>query len=186
MAGECSNGSPCEKGREGMRTKKTASATVSLIILLLGIVLVIKPGGTLNVICRIVGFAFLLAAAVLAVFGFGSREEKKQRAFYFSGAVLAALIGIILIANPKFVISLLPIAVGLFVIVNGAINFMQALSIRKSGKRWGVHMVLAVLTILLGVVIFTNPFSTMELLVRIMCVILIYDGISNLITASRL
>ena len=170
-----------------MKKAKSASVLVSLVILALGVILVIKPGSTLNFICRIVGIAFLLAAAVGAVFALGAGAgDRRSRTLFILGAAIAAIAGIILLANPRFVISLLPIAVGLGVIANGAVNLSQAISISRSGRHGGIHIVLAVATIVLGILIFANPFSTIELLVRIMGIILIYDGVSNIVTAANL
>ena len=83
-------------------------------------------------------------------------------------------------------ISIIPVVVGVGVIFNGALNLAQALELRRSGyANWGVSLALAIVTVLLGLIMVFNPFSTMEMLVAAIGGVILYNGLSNLWIESR-
>ena len=82
--------------------------------------------------------------------------------------------------------SIVPVAVGIVVAVNGVINLAQALDLKREGyDRWPGSLALAVLTIVLGLLVVFNPFSTMEMLVMALGIVILYNGVSNLWIESR-
>ena len=72
--------------------------------------------------------------------------------------------------------------VGGLVLLNGIVNLAQALDQkRRYYNRWVFSLAMAILTIVLGGLIMLNPFSTMEMLVVAIGIIIIYNGVSNLL-----
>ena len=105
---------------------------------------------------------------------------------FVNSAVTGVNGGIVVLAAPKFLISIVPFAVGVVVLVNGIVNLAQALDQRRMGYgRWSFSLALAVLTIVLGVLVICNPFSTMEMLVMAIGIVVAYNGLSNLWIESR-
>ena len=73
-------------------------------------------------------------------------------------------------------------AVGGLIALNGFFNLAQALDQRREQyTRWTASLAMAILTIVLGLLIVFNPFSTMEMLVVAIGIIIIYNGVSNLL-----
>ena len=160
----------------------------SIIITLLGVVLFMWPGGTLTAICKIIGVSLLIVAFISARAYMNGRETGGLIAgFWIPLAVAAGIGGIVLLVKPELIVSILPMACGVAIMINGIVNLSQAVSLKKNGfRRWSIHMIFGIVTIILGVVLFTNPFETMTLWVKILGVILIYDGVSNIVTDIRL
>ena len=92
----------------------------------------------------------------------------------------------ITLLDPEFVTALFPIIFGVVIMLNGALNIWQAVTLKKEEKNWLSHFLLAVLTFGLGIFIFANPFQTIQVLLKAIGVILMFDGISNIWTAAKI
>lgn len=157
------------------------NAIVSMIIMIaVGVFLLIRPGDTLTTAVRIIGIALLVLGAV----GIASQLVKKDDRSVISLIISAveAVIGIIIIASPAFVVSLFPIIVGVIIALYGLSDLLAALNMKKADNGgWKLALILSVITIILGIVLFANPFKTMSTLVRIIGVVLVYKGVTGLI-----
>ena len=158
---------------------------ISILMIVLGLLLLFWPGHVMTTAVKIVGIALLVGGAITA-FSWHRGRGAGVGIVRLAEGILMAVGGLVLLFAPRLLISILPVLLGLFIIVNGGINLMQALDLRSQGySRWGVSLALAALTILLGLLILFNPFSTMEMLVAAIGGIIFYNGISNLWIESR-
>ena len=157
---------------------------MSLLYLALGIFLLMVPGTALNVVCYALGGVVLACAAVQLVRYFVvERGVFQSQLTLISGLVCLAL-GAFLIIRSDVVVRVLPIVFGLFVIFDSLGRIQNALELRRCNyDSWKGFLLLAVLSIVLGVVMILNPFGTMETLVMAIGVILIIEGALNLLSA---
>ncbi|MBR1559795.1 MAG: DUF308 domain-containing protein [Clostridia bacterium] len=154
---------------------------LSALMVVIGLVLVIWPGHVMTSALRILGIALLLGGGILIWSWYKGRERGESIVTLFEGGILA-VIGLFVLGLPKLLVSIVPFAVGALVLINGIINLRQALDQRKHHyDRWFVSLVMAILTIVLGGLIMLNPFSTMEILVFAIGVVILYNGASNLL-----
>lgn len=149
------------------------------IMLVVGIIFLIYPGGTLITATRILGIALLLMGAVGIVLPLLRKEDMSTPDVIVSA--VEAIAGIIVLASPSFVISLYPVIVGIIIALYGLSDVMTALHMKQVDiGSWKTALILAVITVVLGVVVLVNPFKTMSVLVRIVGIVLIYKGITGL------
>ena len=153
---------------------------MSLLYLALGIFLLMVPGTALNVVCYALGGVVLACAAVQLVRYFVvERGVFQSQLTLISGLVCLAL-GI----RSDVVVRVLPIVFGLFVIFDSLGRIQNALELRRCEySSWKVFLLLAVLSVVLGIVMVVDPFGTMETLVMAIGLILILEGALNLLSA---
>ena len=166
-----------------MNEFKSRRTWTSLISIGLGLVLFLYPGGTIYFLCRLLALCLIAVGAVSVLQQLTDKRYPGAAAGIFAawGAVLIVL-GIILMTNYKALASVIPFIIGIGIFVNGVIGAVNSNSMRKMDlPGWFGRMVLSALMIVLGVVIFTNPFSTAHILVMAIGVSLIFTGISSLI-----
>lgn len=159
---------------------------LSIVMVVLGLVLIIWPGKTLTLAARILGIALLVGAAGSAFSWY--REKDRAGASYstLAVAIICLVAGLIVLLAPKGVITLLPKLIGLAVLVNGVINLAQALELRNAGQgSWTSSLVMAVLTILLGLFLLIFAFGAMKAAVMVIGGVFVYNGVSNLWIESR-
>lgn len=157
---------------------------MSVLYLALGIFLLMVPGTALNVVCYALGGVVLLGAVIQLVRYFlVERGIFQSQLTLISGLVCLALGGF-LILRSDIVVRILPIVFGLFVIFDSLGRIQNALELRRCEyPSWKGFLLLAVLSIALGVIMIVDPFGTMETLVMAIGVILIVEGALNLLSA---
>lgn len=102
------------------------------------------------------------------------------------GGILGLAAGSLLLAHPKFIISIIPLIIGILITVIGINKIKDTMDIKNSGyTRWGTLIVPALLVLGLGVFIVINPFDATKLTVQIVGATLVFNGISDLWTISR-
>ena len=152
---------------------------MSVLYLALGIFLLMVPGTALNVVCYALGGVVLLGAVIQLVRYFlVERGIFQSQLTLISGLVCLALGGF-LILRSDIVVRILPIVFGLFVIFDSLGRVQSALELRS----WKGFLLLALLSVVLGVVMIVDPFGAMETLVMAIGVILIIEGALNLLSA---
>ena len=154
---------------------------LSILMILIGLLLVFWPGHVMTTALKILGFALLIGGALL-IYSWYSGRGRDSSVITLAEGIVMAVAGLIVLIAPKFLISIVPFCVGAVITLNGIFNLAQAPDQRKANyNRWTASLVMAILTIILGLLILFNPFSTMEMLVVAIGIVIIYNGVSNLL-----
>ena len=140
---------------------------MSLLYVGLGIFLVMKPGTALNIVCYALGGVVLACAAVQLVRYFAVERGVFQSQLTLISGLVCLGLGAFLIIRSDIVVRILPIVFGLFVIFDSLGRIQNALELRKCQyPSWKGFLLLAVLSIVLGIVMILDPFGTMETLLN--------------------
>lgn len=104
-----------------------------------------------------------------------------QRFDLFIGVVVAAL-GVFLLICPQLIVSLIPIALGIYILVDSFTAMKKALDMKALGfDKWWISFLAAVLLAVCGVVMICQPFSTMSTLVMFIGAGFLFDGVYTLV-----
>ena len=161
------------------------NVVLSVLMVLLGAVLFLWPGKSLELAARILGIALLVGAGIFGVQWYRDRHKLNAGYATLATAILCLVAGLIVLLAPRGLVSLLPKLIGVAVLLNGILNLAQALETRKQGGSWLSPLVMAALTILLGLFLILFAFRVMKVAVMVIGVISIYNGASNLWIESR-
>ena len=157
---------------------------MSILYLALGIFLLMVPGMALNIVCYALGGVVLACAAVQLIRYFAVERGVFQSQLTLISGLVCLGLGAFLIIRSDLVVRILPIVFGLFVIFDSLGRIQNALELRRCEySSWKGFLLLAVLSIVLGIVMILDPFGTMETLVMAIGVILIIEGALNLLSA---
>lgn len=159
---------------------------LSIVMVLLGLVLFIWPGQTLELAAKILGIGLLVGAAVSGVNWYYDRHKVSAGYTTLAVAIVCLVAGIIVLVAPRGVVSLLPKLIGAAVLLNGIVNLAQAVELRRfASGGWTPAMVMAALTIALGIFLLVFSFSAMKMAVMAIGGVCVYNGASNLWIESR-
>lgn len=150
-----------------------------LVLIIFGIVLLVRPGRTLDIVCDLIGAAIMIAGIVGVIEGLIGKRGDPMAAANFVGNVFAILAGILLIAFSGAIVAVFPFIFGMLLIVYSAAEIFMALK-APGGAQIG-RMLMAVLELILAILILANPFSTTILLVQVLGVSIIFSGIMQFI-----
>ncbi len=172
--------------KNGFEKLSKNNMLLSAVMVVLGLVLFIWPGKTLTLVARVLGAALLVGAAISGWNWYRERHVVGATYVNLAIAIACLVLGVVVLAAPKGVVSLLPRIIGIAVALNGILNLAQALDQRRAGyDRWAASLVMAVITILAGGFIFFHAFGAMKAAVMVIGGILVYNGASNLWIESR-
>lgn len=167
-----------------MKFMKSSYTASSLIYILIGLALLLWPELSLKMVCYLFG-AVILIKGISSIRAYIIAQDR----FFFSyfslvfGIITTAL-GIFLLVKPTMVVSVLPILVGIFVILDGLVRFQSAFELKAAGHTsWWSFLLLALLSAGLGLLMLFNPFASVQVLVMAIGVILLLEGAINLISS---
>lgn len=164
-----------------IKKAKHAYITISVIMLVLGLVLLIWPEMSLSILCYLIG-AMLIIGGVVKLVGYFSKDLYRL-AFQFDLAfgILSILLGIVFIAHPEHIISILPIVMGIFVLVEGVLRIQTAMDAKTFGlSTWWMMIILAIATSGCGLLLIFKPFESAVAMMMLLGVTLLIDGVQNL------
>ena len=140
-----------------LREFRWSFVVTALAFILLGLVLIIWPDASMNVLCYLVGTALVLYGG----FNVLSFVFSPERAFTFELVigVITAAIGIFALFSPSSIRDILSVILGLIVVIDSLIGIKRAFTLRELGlQSWWVLLLLSVIAAFLGVLSFAVLF----------------------------
>lgn len=152
--------------------KRTKTFTQTPIIMLLGgaaagLFLLLKPGATLAAVIRIVGWALILDGAIKAIQRY-LKGKRQMEDFYLPCAEIIG--GFIFMAVARFLIKLIPLAVGLVLIALGVYKGKTALELKKRSNagQWMIMLALSIASAIIGLYVLLHPNGFNQTVIRIL------------------
>lgn len=164
--------------------KKTGWISIleSLIFIILGIILVSNPEGTITVISRILGTVFIVIGILKIISYFMTREKDDFYNYDLIYGIIAIIIGIVVIAYMNIIGSLFRIIIGIWIIYTALIRINLAIKIKKINSTiWIYSLMLAILMIICGVYTIVNSSVIVVTIGTIMIIYALADIIENII-----
>lgn len=168
------------KLRDKMRTVKLHITVSAVLTVLLGIVLVVWPGETVETFARLFGFMILLVGVVLLISSLAGFR------LGLIGALILIAVGIWSLANPRALSSILPVAAGVLLITHGVQDLVMLPALKRvEAAKYGVTILFALVSIVFGVICIARAFGIMKVMMVVIGLMLIYDGISDMIIVRK-
>jgi uncharacterized membrane protein HdeD (DUF308 family) len=131
-----------------------ATLTVGIITLVLGLIVTLRPSGSLNVIAVLIGLLMVVSGLfhLLRVFGAG----ESHRVWHGIAGLLLLVIGVVLIRHLHLTVALMGLIIGLSWIVEGVAALIAAFAgDSREGRGWWIFF--GILTLVGGIVITAWP-----------------------------
>lgn len=155
----------------------------AVLYILLGVVLLKFPDQSLRTVCYFFGGVTLIYGVIRIITYF----IQKREGFLFLTDVVVGIIltgiGIFLLITPEVVISIIPFIIGLLILFHSIMKIQRALQLKRVNyEKWWSMLILSVITAALGALIIYNPFKTVSMMVMAIGIVLMIDGVINLIS----
>ena len=172
---------------EKLKSLKWNHIIEALIMIVIGGVLIFWSNASLVIMARALAILLILAGAVMIISYFVHKERTIAMSGGFVLGVVVAVIGVWIFLKPDTFTDLIPKLFGVFIFLSGLMNLWQTISlVRYKYGYWWVSLILAIITVGLGAFLLFYSSVAKELLVKFIGGFLMYDGVSNLWTISRL
>jgi uncharacterized membrane protein HdeD (DUF308 family) len=170
------------KEMDNKKPKNNTYMVISLVSLVLGLFLVIKPEVSSSIISYVMGAGFIFYG-VVHIITYVLVKDDNLFQFDLAKGIITTAIGLYFIFKPTFIVSILPFVLGMGILVNGICNLQSACNFyRTSRKHWLTVFIPSIVTILLGVLIVVNPFKWAKVLLVVIGCVLIWNAILDLWT----
>jgi uncharacterized membrane protein HdeD (DUF308 family) len=155
-----------------------------IVTLILGGLLLFKPGLTLMIIVLFLG-VYWLVSGVFSLFGAFTSRGDGQRGWMLGSGLLGIIAGLVVIVHPLIVSILAPailiMLIGFLGIVIGGIGLVQAFK----GGGWAAAL-WGTLAVIFGLILIFNPLIGVEALPWILGVVALIAGLALIVVAIRL
>jgi uncharacterized membrane protein HdeD (DUF308 family) len=158
---------------------------IGIVSVVAGGILVAKPSHSLATLSVIFGIFLLIDGIVDVASSFGRGEENRALTAIFG--LLAIVIGILLIRHPTSAVSAIGLIIGIWLVAAGALRLLRAFAF---GGHVVLRVLIALLEIVVGVIVVSDPhigYATLAILLGIWLIIngLAWIGLGIVVRAAR-
>ena len=172
--------------KQWIKDMKKQFTLTAIFSILLGLVLVIWPDATKMAVSYLIGAALVVLGVIQVVRYFVYEVRLDLFRYDFVSGLILLGVGVFLLMRPEIIVGFLPVLLGMAIVIDGAVKIQQSMDLLRVGYRhWWLVLLLEVLALAAGVVLLVNPFEAASTLVLMIGIVLIYDGVTDLWTISR-
>lgn len=158
---------------------------IGIVSVVAGGILVAKPSHSLATLSVIFGIFLLIDGIIDVASSFGRGEENRALTAIFG--LLAIVIGILLIRHPTTAVSAIGLIIGIWLVAAGALRLLRAFTF---GGHVVLRVLIALLEIVVGVIVVSDPhigYATLAILLGIWLIIngLAWIGLGIVVRAAR-
>ena len=152
------------------------------IYIVFGVIMTFFPTSTIKTICYFLAGIMIVVGGIKLVVYF---RRESMDGFIKTGlisGIVYILLGILLAARARFIISIIPFVLGIMICVSGISKLQNGLELKKMGGERGKTLVLlGIINVIIGLVIMINPFKTATIILVLTGIFMLYSGITDLI-----
>lgn len=171
---------------ETLKKMKLNYVIEAIVMIAIGAVLIFWTEASLIIMARALAILLVIAGVIFVFSYFLHKERSIVMSGGFAMGVIIAAIGVWIFLKPDTFTDFIPKLFGVFILLSGLMNLGQTISlVSYRYSLWWISLILAVGTIGMGAFLLFNPKDAKEIAVTIIGIFLVYDGITNLWTISR-
>ena len=158
----------------------------SIILITLGLVMLIWPQWSLKIIFTWGGIGLIIMGVVKEVIYFTKKDKEERRVTDLLVGLLLIIIGIFAIVKAEFLSLHFPIVAAILVAYGAIVMIVRAVKLKDGDKnKFVLSLVLGIVTLVLAVVIFSEPVIFADLITQFAGVAMIIEGIALLIVMAQ-
>lgn len=138
------------------KDNRKSNLSKTLVLGVVGIILAIIPATFNKAIGILVGLS-LLVVGLATIFQY--IQNKIGSHFNLICGILYAVLGAFVMLYPGYVIKLVAICLGVYLLITGLLKLSVAFSLKDVNKKWIGTLIIAILIMVLGLLLIFDPFS---------------------------
>lgn len=168
-----------------MRSKRVALYLAPVLTIIIGLILMINSVGTTVFICRLIGIVLIISGVIFTGSSLLNLNSVTHRYSAIPG-LIQLIIGIFIAARPDKLVGMITVIVGIIILVQSFSILDHAFETKFVGYRlWWITAIIALIMAVLGIVVIVNPFGAVSAALKFTGIVLIVQGISDIITRYR-
>ena len=157
---------------------------ISIALFVLGLFLTIFPEVSQIIICRAVGIALCVWGVLRLMTYFRMSREDVFVSFGLVQGISLLAFGIFFVMRPEAIAVFFGTAIAIIIIIDGILKLQYAIEFyHMEAQRWWIEAIVAALMV---VVALFNPFGSSTVLMMFVGIVLMVEGLSDLISIIRI
>ena len=153
--------------REFINKSIKLSILSSLLFFIVGLIMFLFPTQTLNWITLVIEILLILYGAITVGTYIKADKQYDMFSYNFIFGVMSIIFAIFLMINPKFLVSIFPVVIGLWMTIGGLIKFKICFEFKES-KLSVIYMLGAIIMFTCGIIMVFNPFAVAKGIISIL------------------
>lgn len=154
---------------------------ISIIFLLLGIIFLIYPNISIQVVAYLIAFILIGSGIYLIGLEFTNRIIFFPMDTLFNG-IISVILGTIILIYPNIFQTIIPIMLGIYFILDSIFKLKVIMFLRRiDNTSWILTLLLTILSIICGIVLIANPLDSSIAIALFAGIILIVYSITGII-----
>ena len=169
--------------KEFWRIWKADVLVSAVLCIIAGMVIMIWPATLVMIVGRVVGVV-VLVLGISAIVKY--IQNRAGSPIGLASGVIVSVLGLWIFTRPEVIAQMIAIVIGVLLIMHGIQGIMMAAEAKAIGDtRWLTSMILAVLTVILGLVVIYCYFRLASIATWVIGLVLVYDGVTELLVAGH-
>ncbi len=154
----------------------SSKIVMALLSVVLGVILLIMQGGALTLIVKATAIVCIVAGVGYAILFLLNKNRSNTM---LACSIIVLILGVLFLIRPDIIVNFFPVILGVYLIIEGLTNLLASLQHKKS-KGFLIGLILAILTIVVGVYLIFRAGTVMNIVVIIAGISLIVNGLTDL------
>ena len=166
------------------KIKKTFNLSLvsSIIFVIVGLFLFIKPGTAISIISYVTGGVLLLMGLISVYKYFTSYSAINLFGFELAYGVLLIISGLFLVIDTSIFAKVINVILGIWIIVNSITKFQYGFVLKRAKNcDWLYTILVSLLSFIWGIVLLINPFSSALTITQIIGIFIIVYAVLDII-----
>ena len=158
----------------------------SIALAILGVLLFLYSEFVITSISYIVG-GVLIAIGVISLLKFiNSINKNTKNEMDIVYGIVTIILGIIVIANPKAIASIIPFILGVLMVISSSAKIQYSFDLKKrNSDLWLSTLIVSIITLVCGVLLIFNPFAGADFFLKAIGIILFIYAVLDIISGIR-
>lgn len=144
--------------REFVKKYEKNSIWISVLMLILAIFLIFRPIASSLATVYMFGMFVLIDGIIHIVSYFKTEKNDRLMNFEFAEGILSILSGLLIFYSAEYLVAVLPILLGVWIIVKSIIKMQISMNVRTDiQSNWVLILLFSIISLLLGIFILFNP-----------------------------
>lgn len=166
--------------KEVFKRATTVMICLSILAFIIGLIMTVYPGLSINTIGIIVGIYIIIHGITLVALDFKSNLSYVQFDGIASG-ILFILLGIVFIITPGILSIFLTIALGIWIILLSVSAIRLSLVVRSKDSNWILILLFGIIDLIAGIIILFNPLASVISITILSGIVIMFHSIVNII-----
>lgn len=167
---------------QGFRKIFHFSILTSILFIFLGICLFIYPDTVISMISYVLGGIILISGVVFLIRYFTNPNKVNMFGFDLIYGVFSIVFGIIMVANPTALATVIPFVLGIWVVINSIVKMRYSFLLKSYQHTvWVSTFVISLVTLLWGLILLFNPFEGAMVITQVIGLFIIVYAVLDIV-----